>query len=185
MHHNDIKRTRHKENLLIGAKNRILQHIARFAPGGMKLRVLLHRWRGVTIGSDVWIGYDSILETSYPHFISIGNRVTISVRAMIIAHYHELRGVNIEDDVFIGPGVIILPNVTIGQGSVVSAGSVVTTSVPAMSMVQGNPARPIAKCGVPLGINTPIKEFLIHLRPLQQKRAGKGSAVSGAAPKNG
>ena len=183
MHRNDLKRTQHRENLFRGAKNRILQHLARFAPGAMTLRVLLHRWRGVTIGNGVWIGYDSILETSYPDLISIGNGVLISVRTMIIAHFHGSKGVRLEDDVWIGPGVIILPNVTIGRGAVVSAGSVVTTSVPPMTLVQGNPARPIAKCGVSLGMDTPIKEFLFHLRPLQKKRsANKGGGAE--APKN-
>ena len=164
-----------KEKLKSAFKNRFLQHLARFLPGARSLRVLLHKWRGVKIGDNVWIGYDSILETSSPHLISIGNRVNMSVRTTIIAHFHESRGVRIEDDVFIGPGVIILPNVTIGHGSVVSAGSVVTTSIPPMTMVQGNPARAIAKCGIPLGLTTTNREFLLHLRPLSKKRSTKWS----------
>jgi serine acetyltransferase len=167
------KLTPHKENIVSGIRNRILQHLARFLPGAMTLRVHLHRWRGVSIGKNVWIGYDSILETSHPRLIFIGNRVLISVRTTIIAHFHGSNGVHIEDDVWIGPGAIILPNVRIGRGAVVSAGSVVTTSIPSMTMVQGNPARPIAKCGVPLSIETPIKEFLFNLRPLQMKRSYK------------
>ena len=175
----DIKLTPQKEKIISGIKNRILQHLARFLPGAMTLRVLLHRWRGVTIGNEVWIGYDSILETSHPHLIFIGNRVLISVRTTIIAHFHGSKGVHIEDDVWIGPGAIILPNVKIGRGAVVSAGSVVTTSIPSMTLVQGNPARPIAKCGVPLGMEMPIKEFLFNLRPLQKKRShGKGKESS-------
>ena len=41
----------------------------------------------------------------------------------------------------------MLPNVVIGRGSVVAAGSVVTTSVPPMTLVQGNPAKPVAQVG--------------------------------------
>lgn len=47
------------------------------------------------------------------------------------------------DDVWIGTGSIILPGVTIGKGSIVGAGSVVTKNVPAYSVVAGNPAKVI------------------------------------------
>jgi acetyltransferase-like isoleucine patch superfamily enzyme len=76
--------------------------------------------------------------------------------------------VRIEDKAFVGPGAIILPNVTIGYGAVVAAGSVVTKSVPPMTMVQGNPAEPVGYCGVPLGVKTPAAEFLRKLRPLER-----------------
>jgi acetyltransferase-like isoleucine patch superfamily enzyme len=74
--------------------------------------------------------------------------------------------VKIGDEVWIGPGSLILPNVTIGNGSVVAAGSVVSLSVPPGTMVQGNPARPIAKCPVPLKKGVVFEEFLKNLLPL-------------------
>lgn len=184
MDRNKTKDNPRSENFLRGMMNRILQQLARSVPGAMTVRVLLHRLRGVAIGHDVWIGYDSILETSHPHLISIGNRVVLSVRTTIIAHFHGSKGVHIEDDVWIGPGVIILPNVRIGHGAVVSAGSVVTTSVAPMTMVQGNPARPIARCGVPLGMEMPMKEFIMRLRPLRKKRPENRAAVPGVSTKN-
>jgi acetyltransferase-like isoleucine patch superfamily enzyme len=55
----------------------------------------------------------------------------------------QVRPVTIEDNVWIGQRAIILPGVTIGQGSVVSAGAVVMTSVPPNVLVAGNPARQI------------------------------------------
>jgi maltose O-acetyltransferase len=141
------------------------------------LRITLHRWRGVTIGSDVQIGADVILETAYPQWISIGNGVQIGIRTTVLAHMHglppkrdEWKGyvsVHIEDEANIGAGVMILPNVTIGRGAVVNAGSVVTRSVPAMTVVQGNPAKAIAKCGVPLNWNTTLKDFIRKLRPIE------------------
>ena len=112
-------------------KDRILQLIAFHAPGAKSLRVRLHRWRGVKIGQNVWIGYQVLLDTSRPDLISVGNNVIISVRAMLIAHFRGPQGITIEDDTFIGPGAIILPNVTIGRGAVVTAGSVVSSSVAA------------------------------------------------------
>lgn len=150
-------------------KIRFLQNLARGAPGARSLRVLLHRWRGVNLGRNIWIGYDAIIETSYPEFVTIKDGVTIGIRAVIIAHFLELRGVTIEEDVSIGPGAIIMPNVTVGRASVVTAGSVVTTSVAPMTVVQGNPARAIAKVGIPLNMNATLREFSTRLRPLGRK----------------
>ncbi len=129
------------EPFLKGMKNRVMQILARFLPGAESLRVFLHRVRGVKIGKNVWIGYDVIIETSSPHLVSIGNNVSLGLRTAIIAHFKGTESVTIEEDAFIGPGVIILPNVTIGKGSVVSAGSVVNSSVAPMTLVQGNPAQ--------------------------------------------
>lgn len=51
--------------------------------------------------------------------------------------------VKIEDNVWIGGGVIILPGVTIGKNSVIGAGSVVTKSIPENCVAFGNPCRPV------------------------------------------
>lgn len=155
-----------KDGFISGLKNRVLQNIARSAPGATSLRVKLHRWRGVKMGTGVWIGYDAIIETSHPDYVTIKDGASIGIRAVIIAHFREIRGVVIEEDASIGPGAIIMPNVTIGRGSVVTAGSVVTKSVPPMTMVQGNPAKAIAKVGVPLKMNISLREFSQKLRPV-------------------
>jgi acetyltransferase-like isoleucine patch superfamily enzyme len=149
--------------------NRTFLLLARLGPGADSLRVWLNRKRGVKIGAKAWIGYDTIIETSKPQLVSIGNNVTISMRVTIIAHYHNTKGVRIEDDVFIGPGAIILPNVTIGRGSVVTAGSVVSSSVPPGMLVQGNPARVVAKCSVPLAWTTPLPMFYRGLQPVRKQ----------------
>jgi maltose O-acetyltransferase len=47
--------------------------------------------------------------------------------------------INIADDVWIGGGTIVCPGVTIGQGAVIGAGSVVTRDVPAGVFAAGNP----------------------------------------------
>jgi serine acetyltransferase len=157
-----------------GLSNRLFQAIALYIPGGSSTRVWLHRLRGVRIGDGTFISTAAILETERPELISIGERTSIGIRAVVIAHFWSQLGVEIGDDVFIGPGVIVMPNVRIGDGAVVAAGSVVTKSVPELTMVRGNPAEPIAKCGVPLGVATPYDEFIRGLRPIRPRRAGKG-----------
>lgn len=171
-----------KENPLRGFINRILQLLATNFPGGQNLRVSLHRARGVKIGKNVWISYNVILETSYPSLITIDDDAFIGIGVIVIAHFKETRrGVRIGKNVFVGPGAIILPDVEIGDGAVVSAGSVVTNSVPAMTVVQGNPAAAIAKCGVPLWPDTSLKEFSRRLKPL----ASRGSSQKRIAVEQG
>ena len=65
------------ETSLTGLKNRLLQTVARIAPGAGTLRVRLHRWRGVKIGEGVWIGYDAVIETSKPQLVTIGDEAVI------------------------------------------------------------------------------------------------------------
>jgi acetyltransferase-like isoleucine patch superfamily enzyme len=162
-----------KENRWRGFTNRIFQILARISPGAQTWRVKLHRARGVNIGKNVWIGYDAILETSQPHLITIEDGASIGIRATIIAHFRESQGVRIERDAFIGPGAIILPNVVVGRGAVVMAGSVVTRSIPPMTLVQGNPAVPVAKCGVALNTESTIKEFSKKLKPMGSGTSGQ------------
>ncbi len=159
------------ETILRGALNRLLQIFSRVAPDS--LRVYLHRLRGVSLGKKVSIGYDTVIETSYPKLVYIGNDVNIGMRVTIIAHFRGMTeitpgiySVKILDGAFIGPGVIILPNVTIGDGAVISAGSVVASSIPAMTFAHGNPATAKAKCGLPLTGKTSYHEFLNALKLL-------------------
>jgi UDP-3-O-[3-hydroxymyristoyl] glucosamine N-acyltransferase len=168
-----------KENPLRGLLNRFLQLLTMIAPGGQSLRVLLHRARGVSIGQGVWISYNVVLETGFPHLIAIEDGAFIGIGVIVIAHFKEARrGVRIGKQAFIGPGAIILPDVEIGDGAVVTAGSVVTSSVQAMTVVQGNPAVPVARCGVPLEENVSLIEFSLRLKPLTRRvRNSEGSPV--------
>jgi acetyltransferase-like isoleucine patch superfamily enzyme len=85
--------------------------------------------------------------------IRIGSRVLIAANVTITTREHPVAlprwGVTsdapivIEDDVWIGAGAIVLPGVTIGRGSVVAAGAVVTADVPPFTVVGGVPARTI------------------------------------------
>lgn len=177
-----------RDSVLTGLKNRLFQYIALYIPGFKTTRVWLHRMRGVSIGRNVSIGVSALIETAYPKLVSIGDNVSIGMRAVIIGHLRDSttqarasnrHTVRIEDDVYIGPGVIVLPNVTIGHGAVVSAGSVVTRSVPPKTLVQGNPAKPIARCGVSLGGGVPYEQFLRHLTPIKDQEFHRTSRFAG------
>ncbi|SHE63225.1 Acetyltransferase (isoleucine patch superfamily) [Atopostipes suicloacalis DSM 15692] len=83
--------------------------------------------------------------------IRIGNNALIGHQVVFATLDHDLmpnkRGnlhpapIVLEDDVWIGSNAMILKGVTIGEGSVIAAGSVVTKDVPANVIVGGNPAR--------------------------------------------
>ena len=163
------KPQRSAETSLTGLKNRLLQLVARVAPGAKTLRVRLHRWRGVKVGKGVWIGYDAIIETSRPQLVTIGDSAVIGIRATIIAHFREVRGVTIGPKASIGPGAIIMPGVTIGEGAVVTAGSVVTRSVRPMTVVQGNPAKAVARNGLALLPQVTLAQFTASLGPLERR----------------
>jgi len=88
----------------------------------------------VEIGNDVMIGEELIIYTS-----NHGIRRSQIMRCQGM----EKAPVRIGNDVWIGARVIILPGVTIGDGSVVGAGAVVTEDVEPYSIVGGVPARKI------------------------------------------
>ena len=94
----------------LALKNRLLQIMARSAPGaalaGMASSSARREdWPGCLDG------YGAVIETSHPHLVSIRDRAAIGIRVTIMAHNREQRGVVIEEDVAIGTGAIILPNV--------------------------------------------------------------------------
>jgi len=108
---------------------------------------------GLTMGDNSNIGPYNYIGCSGK--ITIGNNVMLAPRVSIYAENHvfdhpeilirdqgvEKKEVIIEDDCWIAANSIILAGVTIGQGSVVAAGSVVTENVPAYSVVAGVPAK--------------------------------------------
>ena len=121
--------------------------------------VFMQKARGVKIGKSCYIGPYVQLDLMYPHLIEIGDNVTIATNTMIFAHVNPTanlilkRGdyprktgpVTIRSGAWINPGSIITPGVTIGENSIVSAGSVVTQDVPDNCVVVGNPARVVKK----------------------------------------
>lgn len=111
------------------------------------------RHLGVNIGEKCLIATRNW--SSEPYLITIGNNVQIAGDVWFFNHgggncirkdhpdFEAFGKIRIEDWVYIGSCSCILPGVTIGEGALVSAGSVVTKSVPPHSVVAGNPARVI------------------------------------------
>lgn len=107
---------------------------------------------GVRVGKGTIIGEQATLDGRGG--LHIGDHVDIASQVMLYTSEHDLHDehfspiiapVTIEDYVFIGPRVIILPGVTVGKGAIIAAGAVVTKDVPPMTIVGGVPAKEIGK----------------------------------------
>lgn len=90
---------------------------------------------------DVWIGSGVRMATSVT--IIPGNHIQGTDVIPLTESGITKIGIRIEDNVWIGAGVIILDGVTVGRNAIIGAGSVVTRDVPANAKVVGVPARPL------------------------------------------
>ena len=88
----------------------------------------------VSIGKDVMMGPEVVIYTSGHKY----DRLDVPMR---MQGNTEAKPVVIEDDVWIGRRVIILPGVTIGKGCIIGAGAVVTKDIPPYSVAAGVPAK--------------------------------------------
>jgi len=101
--------------------------------GDLNQGIIIDGFGGVTIGEGVRIAAYCVINTA-DHDFSDTTRM-ICDQGFVVA------GVVIEDDVWLGTGVIVNKGVTIGRGSVIGAGSVVTNDIPAYSIAVGVPCR--------------------------------------------
>ena len=115
-------------------------------------------YRNITIGNDVYIGPHALFLCTESQ-IFIGNKVLFGPHVTIIGGDHRItdvgrfiydvldkhpeddQDVHIEDDVWIGTNTTLLKGVTVGRGSVVAAGALVTKDVPPYAIVGGVPAK--------------------------------------------
>lgn len=129
-------------------KNFIVIQLARYTPFlGMK-NWLYRTFLGVKVGDQTSFGLMVMLDIMFPEKISVGRNTVIGYNTTILAHEYlikeyRLGHVAIGSEVMIGANSTILPGVTIGDGSIVSAGTLVNKDVPAGSFVGGNPMQVI------------------------------------------
>jgi hypothetical protein len=112
--------------------NRILEMLARFAPGATTLRPFLHSLRGVRITGRVFIGDDVYLENEYPECIEVREGAQICLRSILIAHTRGSGRIVIGKDAFLGANCVVTASPgttpTIGDGAVVATSSVVAAA---------------------------------------------------------
>ena len=118
--------------------------------------VILRQSRNIIIGDNCLINHNNVLQAGKRDArICIGNYVHTGANVMMIAFNHGFdnrevptiqqdyyeKEIQIDDDVWIGGGAIILAGVHIGKGAIIAAGAVVNTDVPEFAIVGGIPAR--------------------------------------------
>ena len=125
----------------------------------MRLRPWLWKTTGVNIKGRVSIAYDVYYDVGNAKMITIEDGVWITPCVKLLCHRRDTSFYCVGDDYnklpylfgeivlkkgcSIGIGSIIMPGVTIGEGAMIGAGSIVTKSIPDWSIAVGNPAKVI------------------------------------------
>ncbi|WP_139004014.1 sugar O-acetyltransferase [Arthrobacter crystallopoietes] len=111
----------------------------------------------ITIGARTFINYNLTALDVAP--ITIGEDCQLGPNVQLLTPIHPIepqprkdkleaaKPITIKDNVWLGGGVIVCPGVTIGENSVIGAGSVVTKNIPANVVAVGNPARVVRTIG--------------------------------------
>jgi acetyltransferase-like isoleucine patch superfamily enzyme len=108
---------------------------------------------GMDISPTAVVSLKARLDRTNPRGIHIGEYSYVALGACILAHDMTRRmraHTRVGSNCFIGAGSILLPGITVGDGSIVAAGAVVTKDVPPASIVAGNPAR-VIRSGIRTG----------------------------------
>ena len=121
------------------------------------IRALMWKLIGVNVGKNLFVGYGGYLDVDGANRLYIGDNSSIMAQSLILMHRRNIKeydGVALQHDlpylqlethignnVSIGMRSIIMPGVTIGDGAVIAAGSVVTKNVEPYTVVGGNPAK--------------------------------------------
>ena len=141
--HGPTKIIKKNGRIEVGERTRLWPHVKLVSLGSPESPAQL------TIGHHCSIGDFSQIHSGRK--VAIGDYVLISWNVNILGHYYHAPGggtdtpgdIVIEDNVWIGCGVIILKGVTVGRGAIVAAGAVVTTDIPPYKLAAGNPAKVI------------------------------------------
>ena len=141
-------------HFLISSQSRVLVFKILGAKVGrnvrIRSRVKVHNFKKLEIGDDCWIG-EEVWFINHEK-ITIGSNVCISQRSIICSGGHDYRSASLEyahkpvvikDGAWVCLDSKVLPGVTIGECSVVSAGEIVRKSLPDYSMLVGGQVRQI------------------------------------------
>lgn len=125
-------------------KNFIVIQIARYTPFLSWKNWLYRTFLRMEVGEQTAVALMVMMDIMFPELIKIGRNSVIGYNTTILAHEYlvdeyRLGEVRIGDRVLVGANTTILPGVTIGDGAVVAAGTVVHKDVPAGAFVGGNP----------------------------------------------
>lgn len=131
-----------------------------------KVRPWVLRKIGCHVGRDVFIGSDVWIDSGHADLIYIGDKTHITARTVLLCHkkdlsdYHQgddyaklpyIKGeIHIGKGCSTGTGSMIMPGVTIGDGSIIGAYSLVTKDIPAWTIAIGRPAKVVK--------NVPLRE---------------------------
>lgn len=126
-------------------RNFLVIYANRFGPSE-QLKNTLYRWTGMRVGDRCSFGLCAMVDVFFPHLITVGENCIFGYESLVLAHEFlqgELRvgPVVIGHHVTVGTRSVILPGVTIGDGAVISAMSLVNKDVPPYTMVGGVPIR--------------------------------------------
>jgi acetyltransferase-like isoleucine patch superfamily enzyme len=125
-------------------KNFIVIQLARYIPF-LKVKNWLYRtFLRMNIGEKTSFALMAMVDVMFPERISVGRNSIIGYNTTILTHEYlikeyRLGDVEIGSEVMIGANTTILPGVTIGDGAIVAAGTVVHRNVAPGTFVGGNP----------------------------------------------
>ncbi|WP_440896308.1 acyltransferase [Amphibacillus sp. Q70] len=127
-------------------KNFLVIQLARYTPWLPMKNWLYRNLLGMKVGDKTAFALMVMVDLMFPERISVGEDSVIGYNTTILTHeylidQYRLGDIQIGHQVMIGANSTILPGVTIGDGAVVAAGTIVTKDVEAGSFVAGNPMR--------------------------------------------
>ncbi|WP_085521309.1 acyltransferase [Tuberibacillus sp. Marseille-P3662] len=126
------------------AKNFFVIQVGRYTPSVRVKRWLYQKCLRMTIGEKTALAVMVMPDILFPEMISIGRNSIVGYHSTLLAHEYlideyRLGAIEIGDEVMIGANCTVLPGVTIGNGAIISAGTLVHKDVPAGAFVGGNP----------------------------------------------
>lgn len=146
-------RTLKNEFLLKCFMNSIL--LSPISPRLLRPKVL--RWVGCKVGKNVFIGGHVLIDSGHAELITLEDNVHITTRCLLLCHQRDLSSYFKGDDiaklpyklapikicrgVHVGMNSMVMPGVTIGEGAIIGAYSLVTKDIPAWTIATGRPAK--------------------------------------------